>query len=526
MTAIYYRRNQTSELTCEQLDSNWDAVRERQNHTGTQLASTISNLKSTVQGYDFILALQTCCTNLTEQLEELQDSIFGDGELATLITNLRNELLQDIAEVQTDLNALKTRVTTTENNIATINTTLTSLSSSISGLASSKANINSPTFTGIPKAPIPVFGAEPTQIATVGYVNTVTSPIGGTSFVDKVCTPGEVFEPGIYYFRNFTVPNTAIISNPVIVNKAVKIYCSGTVTINGYIKVNPVAAGGESLWTSIFSISQQASNIGVGLGNNRNEYSWYLQMFGSGGMSGASVVYNNPSGENPVLRAKGGDGGGSFILQAAGTVNIAITGGILTEGENGNVGSTKAVEDVNTGAYTMIPGEIGQGFASISGSGGGSGGLVYLSSVNSVTIRGTISVKGGNGGNALQAPPTGIDPALNAPAGGGSGGGGGFIVLVAPVVDNIGATLNYSPGIRGTDLIAGYSGYTKPSVNIARGNDNPYGILPGGYGGGYGGNGGGGWIPTAKISSTTTEFTNQLASAGELIVINQFPTLV
>ena len=526
MTAIYYRGNQSTELSCQQLDSNWDAVRERENHTGTQLASTISNLKTTVEGYDFIAALQECCEDLTTQLNDLQDSIFGDGELSTLITNLRNELLQDIAEVQTDLTALTTRVTTTETNIATINTTLTSLSNSITGLTNIKANINSPTFTGVPKAPTPTFGADPTQIATVGYVNTVTSPIGGTSFVDKVCTPGEVFEPGIYYFKNFTVPNTAIISNPVIVNKAVKIYCSGTVSINGYIKVNPVSAGGASLWTNIFSISQQASNTGVGLGNNRNEYPWYLQMFGSGGMSGASVTYNNSSGYNPVLRPKGGDGGGSFIVQAAGAINIAITGGILTEGETGTVGSTKAVEDSDTGAIVMVPGEISQGFASISGSGGGSGGLVYLSSVNSVTVRGNISVKGGNGGNALQAPPTGVDSTLNAPTGGGSGGGGGFIVIVAPIVDSIGATINYSPGTRGTDLIAGYRGYIKHSLNIARGDDSTYGILPGGKGGGYGGNGGGDWIPTAKISSTITELTAQLASEGELIVLNQFPTLV
>ena len=90
MTAIYYRGNQSTELSCEQLDSNWDAVRERENHTGTQLASTISNLKTTVEGYDFIVALQECCEDLTTQLNELQDSIFGDGELSTLITNLRN----------------------------------------------------------------------------------------------------------------------------------------------------------------------------------------------------------------------------------------------------------------------------------------------------------------------------------------------------------------------------------------------------------------------------------------------------
>ena len=175
MPVLKLRRNQSSPLTCEDMDQNWEATLDRSLHQGTQLANSISNLKSTVQGYDFIIALQTCCTNLTNQLEDLQDSIFGDGELSTLINNLRNELLQDIAEVQTDLNILKNRVTATEINIATINTTLISLGNSITGLASSKANIANPTFTGVPKAPTAIAGADSNQIATVGYVNNVAS---------------------------------------------------------------------------------------------------------------------------------------------------------------------------------------------------------------------------------------------------------------------------------------------------------------------------------------------------------------
>ena len=177
MPILKLRRNQSSPLTCEDMDQNWEATLDRSLHQGTQLANTISDLKSTVQSYDFILALQTCCTNLTNQLEDLQDSIFGNGELSTLITNLRTELLQDIAEVQTDLNILKNRVAATENNIATINTTLISLGNSITGLASSKANIASPTFTGVPKAPTAIAGADSDQIATVGYVNNVASGV-------------------------------------------------------------------------------------------------------------------------------------------------------------------------------------------------------------------------------------------------------------------------------------------------------------------------------------------------------------
>jgi microcystin-dependent protein len=180
MPALKLRRNQNTPLDCNSLDDNFIAVLDRSLHQGTQLASTISDLYTTVDNYDFIIALQQCCGNLTQQLQDLQDSIFGDGELATLITNLRNELLLEIAELLTDLNALTLRVNTSETNIATINSSLVSITSSITGLANSKANIDNPIFTGVPKAPTPLDNADPTQIATVGYLTSVggSLPVG------------------------------------------------------------------------------------------------------------------------------------------------------------------------------------------------------------------------------------------------------------------------------------------------------------------------------------------------------------
>jgi microcystin-dependent protein len=207
MTVIYYRRNQNTVLTCEQLDSNFDALRERQNHTGTQLASTISDLYTTVEGYDFIQALQQCCEDLTQQLQDLQDSIFGDGELSTLITNLRNELLLEIAELQADLDALTLRVTTAETNIATINSSLASFTSAINALQTSKANINSPTFTGIPKAPTPLIGADPNQIVTVGYLE----DIGGSLPIGSIIPYGGSVVPD----ANFMFANGQAISRSI-----------------------------------------------------------------------------------------------------------------------------------------------------------------------------------------------------------------------------------------------------------------------------------------------------------------------
>ena len=269
----------------------------------------------------------------------------------------------------------------------------------------------------------------------------------------------------------------------------------------------------------------QPLNYGFGLGNKKKKYSWQIQQYGSAGASGAFVSYPNTGNNNPVFAAKGGDGGGSFILQAAGPVKIANTGKILVDGDNGKAGSTKTIEDENTGLIIIEHGEIGDGIASIFGSGGGSGGLIYLSSVISVTVRGDLSAKGGQGGDALQSPKN--KPLTEvSPASGGHGGSGGYIVLVSNSIDTVGSDLNVTPGSRGVDLIDGYAGYIKPSINIVKGSDSVFGLLNSGYGGGYGGYGGGNWIATKKVAPNITEYVADLATAGQVISINQYPTLV
>lgn len=175
---IVFRGQSSGPLSCATYDANLLACLDRGNATGTQLAATISDLYTTVEGYDFITALQTCCTTLTTNLNNLQQSIFGEGELSTVISALRTELLGDIATVQTSLTNLTTRVTTDEATLTSLGTSISTLASAITGLTTGKANIDSPTFTGIPQAPTPNSGASSTQIATVGYVTNFSLPIG------------------------------------------------------------------------------------------------------------------------------------------------------------------------------------------------------------------------------------------------------------------------------------------------------------------------------------------------------------
>ncbi|WP_341527635.1 tail fiber protein [Nostoc sp. UHCC 0302] len=104
--------------------------------------------------------------------------MFGEGELSTIINNLRQELLQEIAELETEIAALTTKVNTVEVNLRDLVSNLNSLSQQIQGLNASKANINSPTFTGIPKAPQPLASSNDDQIATTAFVKSFALPIG------------------------------------------------------------------------------------------------------------------------------------------------------------------------------------------------------------------------------------------------------------------------------------------------------------------------------------------------------------
>lgn len=174
---IHYRKNQSTPLTCDQLDSNFDTIRDRSNHTGTQLASTISDLESTVEGYDFITDLKDCCDDLNSQFDSLQDTLFGDGELTAIINDLKNQFDDDIAGLSTDLSELISRVTILESSVSLINSNISSLSSSVVGLQNTKANINNPTLTGVPRAPVPLLESNNNQIATTSFVKALFATI-------------------------------------------------------------------------------------------------------------------------------------------------------------------------------------------------------------------------------------------------------------------------------------------------------------------------------------------------------------
>lgn len=201
--AIIFTDSLGRPLSCAELDNNFREVLNRGNHTGTQLASTISDLEIAVEQLDLIQSLSNCCTTLTNEINQLKFDLFEDGTLATIIADLEAQLDQIISDLdtflevspiiqglETDISDLQTRVTDLETtadgltsaiaaNTSAINTkaSITSVND-LTAVVNTKAPINNPTFTGTVTAPTPSLGANPNTVATVGYVSNFSLPIG------------------------------------------------------------------------------------------------------------------------------------------------------------------------------------------------------------------------------------------------------------------------------------------------------------------------------------------------------------
>ena len=114
---------------------------------------------------------------------------------------------------------------------------------------------------------------------------------------------------------------------------------------------------------------------------------------GAGGGAGGS---GQDSGSNYVTGGRGGAGAGALVIVSKGRIVLDATGSLLANGGDGGDGSVNAF--------------VGSG-----GGGGGSGGAIYLISLSSVTLDGSVNVNGGASGTGGAAGVSG-----------GNGGAGGL----------------------------------------------------------------------------------------------------
>lgn len=275
----------------------------------------------------------------------------------------------------------------------------------------------------------------------ISALSNAVKVFGGTGGQGDYSLSGTaIFDQGYYYFRNFTIASSATLT----INQFAKIFCSGSVAINGTIAVSQFSSGGTSFLTPLSSVNLGGiSGTGPGAGSGGNiggtPYSYAAAAYGSGGGSG----FASSSGTSTSVQlAGGGKGGGGLWIESAGSITV---GGTITAiGGNGGV----PLNAIGTGVNA-------------SGGGGGSGGLILLSSLTdvNVTAAGTLNVSGGSGGSAFGN------------ASGGGGGGGGQIVLISPNNNATGSTIVRTGGSLGASGSGGNA-------------------LGGGGGGGFGGAGG------------------------------------
>jgi hypothetical protein len=92
-------------LSCAEVDANYLALLDRGNHMGTQSASTIYDLESTVSSFTNIGNLQTNLTDLMSQVADLQYQVMADGgHLDITINSLESSIADDLSTIRASIN--------------------------------------------------------------------------------------------------------------------------------------------------------------------------------------------------------------------------------------------------------------------------------------------------------------------------------------------------------------------------------------------------------------------------------------
>jgi hypothetical protein len=215
---------------------------------------------------------------------------------------------------------------------------------------------------------------------------------------------------------------------------------TGNVTVSGTVVVLPGTedSGSGTAEPHPGVARAPAGSHGGGIGLTVLQASQLTRPTVGGGAGGRSHI------------AQGGEGGGSLVIAARGSVSVPAGGSISANGNNG-----------------VNPNTAGLG---ITGPGGGAGGVILIASGTSISIAGSLRANGGNGANGFDGNGGTFAE------GGGGGGGGGIIHLIAPSTPTVSGPLQVSAGS------AGANNGTGTTVNTGGG---------GGACGGNGGNGGG-----------------------------------
>ena len=120
-------------LTCAELDNNFAEFINRANHTGTQLASTISDLEDTIKTFNTIVDLKSCCIDLTQRIELIEATV----DINTILNQFQSQYDDFVNNIDIALsnsaliNGLSADIINVQSNISTLFTTGNNLQSQI-----------------------------------------------------------------------------------------------------------------------------------------------------------------------------------------------------------------------------------------------------------------------------------------------------------------------------------------------------------------------------------------------------------
>jgi hypothetical protein len=219
---------------------------------------------------------------------------------------------------------------------------------------------------------------------------------------------------GVFNFTTVMIPSGVTVRFARnAANTPVTLLATGNVIVAGTIDVGGGSGGGASGGTFL------GSNAGIG---------------GAGGFDGGS-------GSNAIASSVGGTGLGPGGGGAGTGAGFATSGGVITP--TGSPGAPYG----NAELLPLIGGSGGGGgsasLGSTSAGGGGGGGAILIASSGTITLTGTISARGGNGGGG------------NNPGGGGSGGA---IRLIATTITGANGALDVRGGSGNSGIGIGSGG--------------------------------------------------------------------
>ncbi len=305
-----------------------------------------------------------------------------------------------------------------------------------------------------------------------------------------------------YNYTSINIPSTITITgagtNPLIMRSQGDVIIDGTITVNANPGQSiltafnhpggPGGAGGPGGYAGgsgdpVPGVTPFRSAAGsgptAGGGGLWSTAFWNSNPFGMGANTCKDFPGSGGGGGNATM---GGPGTGSNIVApppegTAGLVNTSgdpqVTGYQLSSG--GGAGGGGGGGDDDGGA-----GGIGDGIYQTNGDeggggGGGGGGVVNITSSGNISITGSISARGGAGGNTIMwNPPPGGGASV-----GGGGGAGGTILVQGTTINIASANLDARGGAGATGLYNGGAA------------TNP-----------LGGTGGDGWIRLESSSGT------------------------